>query len=238
VLFSWLTTAIRAALHSPRRQRSYRPRIDGLEERVVPAFDLQLYKGVSAGMVAPGTVVNYDVTVINDGDEAVNLAVVQDTLPSGLEFVAVSASRGSASFQSATNQVTWSVSALDAFGGMETLNLTVRVNGSGIISNTASVFAAGQPELNTNNSFASASFQVNDPTPPPPPAPPPPPPAAEPPPALVPGGSNPLYSGLLQGGKPGARRAPPRFRGRVLRPGFRGVPIKHTQFQFRDIVAL
>jgi uncharacterized repeat protein (TIGR01451 family) len=237
VLLSWLASFC-AALRSPRRHRSYRPRIDGLEERVVPAFDLQLYKGVSAGMVAPGTVVNYDVTVVNDGDESVNLAVVQDTLPSGLEFIAVSASRGSASFQSATNQVTWSVSGLEEFGGMETLNITVRVNGSGIITNTASVFAAGQPELNTNNNFASASFQVNDPTPPPPPAPPPPPPAAEPPPALVPGASNPLYSGLLQGGKPGARRRPPRPLNRSIRPGFRGLPIKQTQFQFRGFVSL
>lgn len=232
MLLPWLAEFLHSAT-VPRRRSSFRPRVDGLEERVVPAFDLQLHKVASAGMVSAGSYVTYNVTVAKYGDEPVTLAVVRDTLPAGMEFVHVSATRGATSFHAPSNQVTWSVGEFLDSGSMETMSITVRAVSPGVITNTAMVYAPGQTEFDTSNNVAAVAVQVLDPTPPPESLPPPPPPTPADEVSVTP--QTATAERFITVGP--QRRGRLRARSLGLRPAFRSMPRVHLPMQFRNFAA-
>mgnify|MGYP001501725791 CR=1 FL=1 len=154
------------------------PGEDDQASLTVPAapIDLSLDKVVDNSAPAQGDNVTFTLTIYNaaGAGNATGVAV-QDALPGGLSLVTATPSQGS--YDSSTN--IWTVGSL-ANGTSATLQLTVNVTGTGTITNTAEVSAAGQQDLDStpNNGntleddYASASITVRTQPPPPPPPPP------------------------------------------------------------------
>ena len=67
---------------------------DGVVQKLGFAIDLSLTKVASAGVVLPGQNVTFTLTVSNPSNDTASGVVVNDTLPTGLEFVSCVASHG------------------------------------------------------------------------------------------------------------------------------------------------
>jgi uncharacterized repeat protein (TIGR01451 family) len=122
---------------------------------LLPNTDLAVAKAVNAGNPAEAATIVYTVIVTNQGSTAASSVTVTDLLPSGLTFLAASATAGS------YVTPTWNVDAL-ANGASATLTLSATVNlgrGGSTITNTASVTSTLY-DANPANNSSSAGLLV------------------------------------------------------------------------------
>jgi len=105
-------------------------------------------KSVSVTEPTVGQNVTYRVTVVNGGPLAATNLAITDQLPAGLSFVAATASKGT--YSSSTG--VWQVGRLEHANSV-TLDIEVRVEQAGNITNTATKAAVDQFDpVDTNNS--------------------------------------------------------------------------------------
>ncbi|MDO7171062.1 LamG-like jellyroll fold domain-containing protein [Mariniflexile sp. AS56] len=127
---------------------------------LVNGADLQVTKTVNKLNPAVGSNVVYTIVVKNKGFLKAQTVVIQDILPSpDLLYVSSTVSQGAA-YNSSTGK--WAVGDINS-GASATMTITAQVtvaaNGK-LVTNTASVFSAVQPDSVTSNNSASASIGV------------------------------------------------------------------------------
>src|SRR5262249_30060073 len=106
---------------------------DTVSTLVIPAADLQLQKSVPAVALAPSGMVDFELTLVNNGPSPADATTVTDTLPAGLSFVSASAG-----CTGAGSTITCALGTLAA-GATSTVTITAR----------AAASAAGQTLTNT-----------------------------------------------------------------------------------------
>ncbi len=114
-------------------------------------LDLAITKTVDNAFPASGQVVNFTVTVTNNGPTAASGVVVSDAQPAGLTFGAATASQGT--FVGGV----WTVGDL-IVGGSATLVIPATVGSTGEITNTAEITAVDQPDPYAENDSASVTL--------------------------------------------------------------------------------
>lgn len=120
---------------------------------IATSADLRISKAVNTNLPAVNSLVDFTITVSNDGPSAATNVVAIDALPAGLTFVSASAQQGS--YASATGQ--WAVGTLNP-GASVTLTLRATVATATPLTNTATVSATENDPAPANNS-ASVSLQ-------------------------------------------------------------------------------
>jgi len=118
--------------------------------------DLSIIKSASPNPVAAGSNLTYTLAVTNRGPSAATGVTLNDTLPSGVTFVSMSATQGNCT---GTATVNCSLGVL-ANGAAATVTITVRATGAGSVTNTASV-AGNQVDANLTNNSASSATTVS-----------------------------------------------------------------------------
>ncbi len=120
------------------------------------AADLSITKVAAATSPAPETIIVYTITVANDGPVTATDVVVNDTLPSSLQFVSVTPSQGSCN---AANPIVCNLGAILA-GEQATITLSTRVVATtGTITNTATATTPeGTPASATTQPLAIAQL--------------------------------------------------------------------------------
>ena len=117
-----------------------------------PAADLQVTKGVNNSNPNYLDLVDWTITVKNNGpDRATNIKVV-DVLPKSLIYVSSTGNYN-------VNTKTWTVAALNA-GSSTTLHIIAKVNATGIIENNVSV-SGKEYDYNPENNFDNELITVN-----------------------------------------------------------------------------
>lgn len=99
---------------------------------IIPTGDLKLHKSVTPTEAVVGSVLNYTLTASASGDIDQTGVVVTDSIPDGTTYKAGSASCASpctASFDSATNEVSWDIGTMHP-GDSEVLDFSVTVDGA------------------------------------------------------------------------------------------------------------
>ncbi len=117
---------------------------DSITSSVDPATlvaDLELTKEVDNASVTVGGTTTFTITVQNFGPANTTNVEVTDELPAGLTFVSADASTGS--YDETTGL--WTIGDLNA-GDIETLDITVTVQGVGPYTNVAEVTNSDQPD--------------------------------------------------------------------------------------------
>ena len=121
--------------------------------------DVILNKSIDINNVADGSNVNFTITVQNYWDNQVTNLVINDVLPTGLEFVSATVSSGSFSYPN------WTIGSMNP-GQLETLTLTAKAVMTNIYmtsqsyTNTVSN-AQDQTDLNITPDNPNASVTVN-----------------------------------------------------------------------------
>jgi len=104
----------------------------------------------SSNNVQVGQQIIYTLAAFNSGPAIATNVVIHDTIPSGVSYV--SASGGACSYNSGTRTVDCSVGSLSS-GGQATVYVTVQVNGTGQLINTANAtLDTYDPNLSNNTS--------------------------------------------------------------------------------------
>jgi len=119
--------------------------------------DLSLTKEVDNAAPGSGEEIVYTLTVENEGPQSTTGVEVTDVLPEGLTFVSSTASHGS---YDATTGL-WDVGQL-VVGTSATLEITVTVDGTGTITNTASVTSSNLPDPDDFFNFFDETPEVDD----------------------------------------------------------------------------
>ena len=117
--------------------------------------DLLVTKTASSGSVTPGTSVDFNINVLNDGTFTATNVVLMDELPSGLSFASVTDSGGGTCIE-VDGTVTCDLGAMTA-GAETTVTITVSTSSEGSFENTA---FANADQLDTDDSSASSSATV------------------------------------------------------------------------------
>lgn len=120
--------------------------------------DLSLTKTVSVSSPAAGSNITYTVTLRNDGPSTATNVSVLDQIPNGLTFISSTPSQGT---YDATTGI-WTVGTVNN-AATATLQITVTVNTSNPITNTAQVNAADQTDVDSTpgNSVAGEDDQAS-----------------------------------------------------------------------------
>jgi uncharacterized repeat protein (TIGR01451 family) len=121
---------------------------------IAPAADLAVTKTVDNAAPAFGTLINYTVTVVNNGPDTATNVVMADPLPPGLTLVAAAPSQGS---YNGTTGV-WTVGTL-ASGASAVLRITAQTVAAGPIVNNA-VTGGDQFDPNLDNNQATVEVTV------------------------------------------------------------------------------
>ena len=124
---------------------------------VTPAADLSLTKTDSPDPVYAGQLLTYSLTATNAGPSSATSVQVDDSLPAGVSFDSVTSSQGTCS------QVSGTVSCLLGTvpsGQSATVDIKVRPQSEGILSNTATV-NSGIFDPNSADNSATAGTNVN-----------------------------------------------------------------------------
>ncbi|HMZ17883.1 MAG TPA: putative Ig domain-containing protein, partial [Blastocatellia bacterium] len=116
--------------------------------------DLAVSKSVSNVNPAFGTNVTFTVGVTNNGPNNATGVVVNDLLPSGLNYVS---DDGGGAYNPSTGD--WTVGAL-ANGASATLHITVMVNTTDPVSNTALVSSSSLPDTIPDNNQATVTLMA------------------------------------------------------------------------------
>jgi uncharacterized repeat protein (TIGR01451 family) len=119
---------------------------------VASAADIAIAKSVSNPTPAVGANVTFTVTAHNLGPDPATVLQVNDLLPAGVTFVSAVASAGT--YTPATG--IWAIGAL-AVGSTATLHITVRVNGTSPVTNTAARASTTPVDPNAANDIASST---------------------------------------------------------------------------------
>ncbi len=119
---------------------------------VATAADIAVGKTVSDPNPATGTNVTFTVTAHNVGPDPATALQVTDVIPAGLTFVSFAASQGT--YTAGTG--VWNVGAL-AVGATATLQITVTVNGTTPVVNTASRTSSSPVDPVASNNSHSAT---------------------------------------------------------------------------------
>lgn len=145
-----LTTLADPSEHDQRQAaRPQGPACDvGAYEANALADLLVISKSASPNPVVVGNNVTYTIQVQNNGPDTALDAVVSDTLPGGVTFISDSASQGSCS---GTATVTCHLGAL-ASGATAQVQIVVRANAVGTLTNTASISSSATDGNTGNNS--------------------------------------------------------------------------------------
>lgn len=118
---------------------------------VATAADIRVRKSVSDPTPAVGNQVTFTVTARNLGPNAATGVVVRDVLPAGLTFVSAAPSQGT--YTAGTGL--WNIGAL-ANGATVTLHLTVTVDTTNRVTNTAVRIGGVPADFDPGNNSASA----------------------------------------------------------------------------------
>jgi uncharacterized repeat protein (TIGR01451 family) len=121
----------------------------------IPQTDLSIIKTASGPAFAT-LKLTYNIAVANNGPNNAAAVVVTDVLPAGVTFVSATPTQGSCS---GTTTITCNLGAL-ANGGSASILLKVIPAAAGPLSNTASVSAAPQPDLNSANDLSTSTVTV------------------------------------------------------------------------------
>ena len=124
------------------------------DTQITPAADLSLTKGDSPDPIQAGELLTYALGVHNAGPNAAAGVTVTDTLPAGVVFDSATASQGSCSEASGT--VTCALGTV-ANGADATVEVKVRPQNGGDITNQASVSSDAGDPVPGNNSAASTT---------------------------------------------------------------------------------
>jgi len=124
---------------------------------VVPAADLTLQVLDTPDPVTAGELITYGITITNQGPSGATLVTLRDALPPSLTYISGSWSQGSCS--SAGGLVTCNLGSIPSLG-FATVNLLLRPNQVGLISNWASV-STGTDDPNAANNGTSTLSRVN-----------------------------------------------------------------------------
>jgi uncharacterized repeat protein (TIGR01451 family) len=117
--------------------------------------DLAITKTASGNFFA-GQNTTFNIAVTNAGPNGAVAVVVTDVLPAGVTFVSATPSQGSCS---GTATVTCNLGTINNTGSAS-IALTMRLDNSGPLSNTATVSAAPQPDANPANNTSTAQVVV------------------------------------------------------------------------------
>ena len=112
------------------------------------AADLGILKTVDNATPALGATIVYTLTASNAGPDPASNVVVNDLLPTGIDFVSAS---GAGSYNASTG--VWTVGDL-ANGASVQLQITATVGGTGLITNTATI-TSDVPDPNPGNNTSS-----------------------------------------------------------------------------------
>ena len=130
----------------------------------VTTTDLKLTKTVDDATPDEGQTITYSVKLTNVGPSASNNIVVIDTIPAGFNFLTVTTLPiGTWSYDSITRALRWNIASVIS-GQISTLVFTVKVGtntSSKTISNTATITAHDQVDINATNDKSSVSVTVN-----------------------------------------------------------------------------
>ena len=117
---------------------------DDVSVTPTPIADLSIIKTVDNANASVGSNVVFSITVNNNGPSDATSVKVTDNLPTGYTFVSASPSFGKWSIP------TWTIGNL-ANGASETIQITAKVNSSGIYTNTANVTGNEADPIPSNN---------------------------------------------------------------------------------------
>jgi uncharacterized repeat protein (TIGR01451 family) len=124
---------------------------------VVALADLSITKTTTTTQAVTGSTINYTITVTNNGPDAAQNVVVNDNLPTGLQFVSATPSQGTCA---GTDPFSCSLGTL-AGNASATITLQALVTAtSGTVSNTASVTADTDDGTPGNNTSSTPSIPV------------------------------------------------------------------------------
>ncbi|RAJ80341.1 putative repeat protein (TIGR01451 family)/gliding motility-associated-like protein [Chitinophaga dinghuensis] len=112
----------------------------------VPVADISINKTISQQVPGTGDVVTFTIVVKNNGASNATNVVANDKLQSGFTFQQATADKGT--YDNTTG--IWNIGAMNA-NESATLTITVKVNTTGIYSNTATVTATEKDPVTTNN---------------------------------------------------------------------------------------
>jgi uncharacterized repeat protein (TIGR01451 family) len=127
------------------------------ENTTVNPADLSLTKTDSPDPVLVGNPLTYTLTIENDGPDQANVAVLTDTLPSGVTFKSATGVGASCTQMSGT--VTCNLGNI-ASGGNRIVTIVVTPTVTGVITNTASVIS-NNPDPNSANNTTSITTTVD-----------------------------------------------------------------------------
>lgn len=113
--------------------------------------DLSVLKNISPGPYKIGDTITYTIIVGNNGPDDASKVVVQDKLPTGMNYVSSSATTGGVTYD-AIDGVKWAVGTLADNGGA-TIKIRVLVTASGDIFNTATIGGDDYDPSINNNTF-------------------------------------------------------------------------------------
>jgi uncharacterized repeat protein (TIGR01451 family) len=127
---------------------------------LVPTADVAVFC-TGPGSVAPGTALNYTITVTNLGPLTASNVVVMDTLPAAAAFS--SASNGGVA---GSGTVTWPALAVLVAGGTASYTVTAIAPANGLLTNNASATSStADPNAANNNGTATNSQVITTVTP-------------------------------------------------------------------------
>ncbi|RFS18750.1 DUF11 domain-containing protein, partial [Chitinophaga silvatica] len=112
----------------------------------VPVTDLQIIKSISNNKPGTGDIVSFKVVVTNNGPSKATNVVVTDVMQNGFTYQQSTADKGNF----IANTGIWTIGTLNA-GESATLQVDVRVNTTGIYTNSATVKGNEKDPDNSNN---------------------------------------------------------------------------------------
>ncbi|HVX14436.1 MAG TPA: DUF4214 domain-containing protein [Pirellulales bacterium] len=154
--------------HGPARRKTRLPfgGLEQLEHRTYLAADLAVTNVAStAAAVVPGDVVEYHITIQNNGNSNATNTIVTDQLPTGETFMGLevpnAASSPDISYDQSTNTVTYNAGTVVGIGSTAQANVFALVNSSasGTLTNTANAYSADDPTHSSAGTAASSQQQ-------------------------------------------------------------------------------